>query len=311
MKSKLVRFVSEGVFKLKSDKNGNVSLLVLFMMVILLSGAGAAIDVGRVVIDRTKLTDALDYAALAAAQELPNNPTAAITVAKTYLMDNDVDPLDVTIQIGADNKSIQLSGKRNVDYTFLRVLQLDGTDVTAKSKVILGAVSSVKGGLRPYAIEDFPYVYGALVTLKNGAGDGYQGNYGVVALGGTGSSVYEENALHGYDGEVAIGDEIDTEPGNMASVSNQVQAYINAIPHTFENHPRDSERLWTVPLVDSLAENGRGTVVVTGFAQVFVEEIQKKSGKIEIKARFIRFVVNGEIDTTVVDRGTYGVKLIN
>jgi len=97
----------------------------------------------------------------------------------------------------------------------------------------------------------------------------------------------------------------------MANVSNVLKDYINNIPDTFENFSRDSDRLWTVPLVDSLEENGRGTVVVIGFAEVFVEDIQKKSGKIEINARFIRFVVNGKIDQTVEDRGTYGVKLVN
>ncbi len=67
----------------------------------------------------------------------------------------------------------------------------------------------------------------------------------------------------------------------------------------------------TVPLVDSLEENGRGSVLVTGFAQVYVEDIQKRSGKIEINARFVKFVVNGDIDVTLADRGTYGVKLVN
>lgn len=292
-------------------EKGSASVLVMLMMVLLLSGVGVAIDVGAVIIQRTELSNALDYAALAGAQELPLSASKARAVASSYLSQNNIDPSTVEITIALDLKSIELKGTKPVEYLFLKVLGLTTTDVTATSKVILGATSSVKGGLRPFAVEDFPYAYGALITLKQGAGDGYHGNYGVVALGGTGSSVYEENALFGYKGEIKVGEEIDTEPGNMASVSNQLKTYINNINDSFENHSRSSDRLWTIPLVDSLAENGRGSVLVTGFAQVYVEDIVKKSGKIEIQARFVRFVVNGDIDVTLEDRGTYGVKLVN
>lgn len=295
---------------LKTEK-GSVSILVMLMMVVMLASVGAALDVGMVIIDRTKMSNALDYAALAGAQELPDSPTKAIEVAQSYLSENDVNPEDVIITIGLDNKSIELTGTRTVPYHFLRTVGLVDTDVHANAKVILGATVSVKGGLRPFAVEDFPYTYGTVIRLKEGAGEGYLGNYGVVALGGSGASIYEYNALYGYTGEVRVGDEIDTEPGNMASVSNQLKTYINGIPHTFEDHPRDSDRLWTIPLINTLEDNGRGTVVVTGFAQVFVENIIKNSGKIEIDARFVKFVVNGDIDVTAIDRGTYGVKLVN
>ena len=295
---------------LKTEK-GSVSILVMLLMIVILASVGAALDVGMVIIDRTKMSNALDYAALAGAQELPENPSTAIEVANSYLNENGVNPEDVIITIGQNNKSIQITGARTVPYHFLRTLGLVDTEVSANSKVILGATVSVKGGLRPFAVEDFPYTYGALITLKNGGGDGYLGNYGVVALGGSGASIYEYNALYGYAGEVRVGDEIDTEPGNMASVSNQLKTYINGIPHTFEDFPRDSDRLWTVPVVNTLEDNGRGTVLVVGFAQVFVEDIIKRSGKIEIDARFIKFVVNGDIDVTAIDYGTYGVKLVN
>lgn len=297
--------------KLKNNEQGSVAILVMLMMVVLLASTGAVIDVGVVLVNRTQLSNAMDYAALAGAQELPDNISDASAVATEYLIQNDVNPSDVTITVAPDGKAITITGNRPVEYSFLRIVGLDGTTVSAQSKVILGAVSSIKGGLRPFAIEDFPYTYGTEVVLKQGGGDGYHGNYGVVALGGTGASNYEYNALYGYPGEVAVGDEIDTEPGNMAGVSNQLQEYINAIEDTFENHTRKSDRLWTVPLVDSLDVNGRKTVVVTGFAQVYVETIEKKSGKIQITARFIKFVVNGDIDTTLVDHGTYGVKLVN
>lgn len=297
--------------KIIKKEQGSVAILLSVAMVALLGFSGLAIDIGATLVERTKLSNALDASVLAAAQDLPDGSTKAIATAEQYLSSNDV-PLDsVTILVSPDGKSIEIVGNRNVPHYFMKVLGIDSSDVGANSKAIIAPVKSVKGGIRPFAVEDFPYTYGDLITLKQGAGDSYNGNFGVVALGGTGSSIYEYNALYGYDGELKIGDEIPTEPGNMAGVSNQLKAYINSIYHTFENHPKNSDRLWTVPIVDTLEVSGRDYLTITGFAQVFVEDIDKKSGKINIDARFVKFVVNGAIDMTAQDHGVYGVKLVN
>jgi hypothetical protein len=103
---------------------------------------------------------------------------------------------------------------------------------------------------------------------------------------------------------------IDTEPGNMASVVNTVNNYIKYDNSTFDDFDRDSIRIWSIPLVDTLEVNGRKKVEVIGFAQFYIEDIKKKSGKAEITGRFIKYVANGEIDMAVTDYGTYGVKLI-
>jgi len=56
----------------------------------------------------------LDYAALAGAQELPDDPDAARTVAMAYLNDNNIDPTNVSIDITEDHKTISLEWyKRN------------------------------------------------------------------------------------------------------------------------------------------------------------------------------------------------------
>jgi len=293
------------------SEKGNVSILMALMMVAILGFSGLTIDIGVAYAERTKLSNALDSAVLAAAQDLTEGSMTARTTAESYLTQNDV-PLDeVSIEVGADLKSIEIKGNRNVEHYFMKVLGVDSSNVSASSKAIIAPIKSVNGGIRPFAVEDFEYTYGDLVTLKQGAGDSYNGNFGVVALGGTGNSVYEYNAFFGYDGELKVGDEIPTEPGNMAGVSNQLKTYINSIYESFDSHSRKSDRLWTIPLVDTLEVGGRGYITVTGFAQVFVENVYNQSGKININARFVKFVVNGAIDPEAEDNGVYGVKLVN
>lgn len=293
------------------SEKGNVSILMALMMVAILGFSGLTIDIGVAYVERTKLSNALDSAVLAAAQDLTEGSMTARATAENFLIQNEVSLDEVTIEVGQDLKSIEIKGNRNVEHFFMKVLGIDSSNVGATSKAIIAPIKSVKGGLRPFAVEDFNYTYGDLITLKQGAGDSYNGNFGVVALGGTGNSTYEYNAFYGYQGELKIGDEIPTEPGNMAGVSNQLKAYINSIYESFEDHSRKSDRLWTIPLVDTLEVGGRGYIIVTGFAQVFVENVYNQSGKINIDARFVKFVVNGAIDTEAVDHGVYGVKLVN
>ena len=62
-------------------------------------------------------------------------------------------------------------------------------------------------------------------------------------------------------------------------------------------------------MVDSLAVDGRKSVLVVGFAAFYVEDVNDNSGKIEIKGRFIKFVLNSQVDMNLNDTGVYGAKL--
>ncbi|WDC84541.1 hypothetical protein PL321_02000 [Caloramator sp. mosi_1] len=192
---------------------------------------------------------------------------------------------------------------------FAKIFGVNKSSVRAKSKAILGPAKSIKGGVRPFGVVAYDFSFGDLVTLKEESGDGYKGNYNVLAIGGQGSNVFYINAMYGYDGVISVGDLLDTEPGNMAGVVNDLKNYINSENSTFENFQRDSVRLWTIPLVNTMEVNGRKMVLVVGFAQFYVEDIEKKSGKAEIQGRFIKYVTNADIDMSLEDTGLYGVKL--
>ena len=80
---------------------------------------------------------------------------------------------------------------------------------------------------------------------------------------------------------------------------------------TFNNFSKDSIRLWTIPIVETLEVDGNKPVKIVGFAEFFIENSDKKNGQIEINGRFLEFVQNGDIDYNVTDYGLRGVKLIN
>jgi hypothetical protein len=294
----------------KLDNKGNIAILLCLVFTALLGFTAYVIDIGLVYVEKVKLSNAIDSAVLAASLELPTNTVKARSVALTYLQKNNVDPNKVLVTIGNDNRSIEMEGIKTINHLFAPIIGINNSNINASTKAIVAPIKSTKGGIRPFAVEIFDFSYGDVVMLKEGAGEGYHGNYGEVALGGNGANVFESNALYGYRGSVSVGDMIDTETGNMAGAANAIKNYINSENCNFTNFERNSIRLWTLPLVDSLSVDGRKSVPVLGFGEFYVEAIIKKAGKIEIQGRFIRYVTKGEIDMTLSDTGAYGTKLV-
>lgn len=291
------------------DNRGNAAILLCLAVTALFGFAALGIDMGLAYSEKIHLSNALDASALAASLELPNGDGKAVETAKEYLQENNVDPKDAVITIGPDHKSVEIQKGKNVQFFFAPIIGIYNGNVTAKSKAVIGPAHKAADGIRPLAVEAFDFSYGDTVTLKRGAGDGYHGNYGPVALGGSGSSVFKMNALYGYEGTISVGDYIDTEPGNMSGAAHAIEEYINSEESSFDDFPRGSIRLWTLPLVDTLVLNGRDQVQVTGFGEFYVEGADNKGGDLEIIGRFIRYVTGSSIDMNLKDTGTYGAKL--
>lgn len=297
--------------KLIKKENGNVIILVSLLLAILMSMMAFVIDMGVVYAEKAKLSKAIDAAILAGGQELPNDISKARAVMEEYLENNGVSIEEVDISIDHDGMGAEIVGVKSVDHYFAKIMGINTTEVTESSRIILGSVTSATGGIRPFGVTKYDFEYGDPIILKEGAGDGYHGNYGVIALGGMGASTFLENAMYGYDGTLRVGEFVDTEPGNMAGVVNTLSYYMNSIDETFDNYDRGSDRIWTIPVFDTLEVEGREAVEIVGFAQLFVEGVTKEGGDAEITGRFLQFVINGDIDPEQEATGALGMKLVD
>ncbi|MTI68392.1 MAG: hypothetical protein FH753_17560 [Firmicutes bacterium] len=292
------------------NERGATYVVTVLAMTVILGFFALVTDVGLTFIERRKLSNAADSAALAGALELPTDPDKALNVANEYLNKNNVSLDSFNISVSEDNSKIEVDVLTEVQYYFAKVLGMDSTDVASKAKALVGPVSKVYDGIRPLVVEDQTFEYGERFILKEDGGDGYNGNYGAVALGGTGASNFRYNIKFGYKGKLEVGDIIDTETGNMAGPTRKGINYITDSDYsTFENFTKDSLRLWTIPIVDSLAVDGREEVKIVGFALFFMEDAQKSKGQLEIVGRFIEFTTNGDISEGQTDYGLKGVKL--
>ena len=68
----------------KLDNKGNVAIILCLVFTVLLGFTAYVVDIGLIYIEKAKLSNAIDSAALAATLELPMDATKARNVAIVY-----------------------------------------------------------------------------------------------------------------------------------------------------------------------------------------------------------------------------------
>lgn len=290
-------------------------ILIALCMVAILGFCALAIDVGISMNEKSRLSNAVDAAALAGAQELIVNAGNAVEVVGQYLEKNGVDPQRADIVIFDSNTKISVTAKKEMNYLFARVLGFKKADVKCTGVAECAPISEVYSGIRPFAIEQQVLDFGVTYVLKEGGGSGTNGNYGALALGDNGGDNYQVNIVDGYNGHMKVGDLISTEPGNMSGPTMQgITALIDKCHHTpectYDSFKPDCPKLITVIMVDSLSVSGRKQVTVIGFAKFFLEGVQGQGKDSIVTGRFVRMVDAGKVNETQADFGLKGVRLI-
>jgi hypothetical protein len=293
------------------NRRGSVNVIIVLIFSLLIGVAAIVTDVGLSYYEVETLQHSLDLATLAGALELPKDPTEAENQVLNYMNMNFPEVKYLSILITNSNKEIEVYGSVTVEYKFSRIMGIKEKTFSRRAKVILAPLVSSFSGIRPLVIESQTLEFGDEVILKEGAFESSNGNFGAVALGGNGATIFRDNILYGYKGTITVGDHIPTEPGNMSSVINPLKNYLKDDKSTFDNFERTSKRLWVVPVIDSFDVSGRDHVEVVGFAQFFIGDIGKQSGQTKITGRFVKYVNSGEIDVNAVDNGVYGSKLVD
>ncbi len=279
-----------------------------------LLGAMALVsDVGLFYYNWGLLQKAADSAALAGASYLPESPALAVSTAQNYATRNGVALSEITsTAVSADDLSLTIHLTRTVPYNFGVLLGLISGTVAAAAKAQIQNIGS-SIDITPIGIDyRTPYSSGQIVTLMQGQLG--PGNWGPLALGGTGASNFEQNVEYGYQGQVSIGDMVTTEPGKMTGPTKTAFDYIISQGQsmdpggTFDNHLLTDPRVLIVPMVDFSNINGRSQVPVLGFAALWMVSIDNKN---DINTYFISEVAPGSTpDPSAPNYGAYKAVLV-
>jgi hypothetical protein len=301
------------MYRLLDNRKGFVSVLVAVLIVVLFGFAALAIDMGMLVYEKARLQNACDAAALAGAQELPDDTTKAKSKAIEYADKNELSYSEITsIDITEEDRKITVNAERIVPYSFARILGLNQGTTTAQASAENAPINEM-GGLRPFGVVDDIFILNTTVVLELGSWDSVGGNFGSLAFDGTGGSVYGDTVEAGSISTWQIGDEVPTQTGNMVGPSTHgIEAIIDQCNHipacTSDSYQLDCPRIITVPLIDALDDHGSSTVIIVGFARFFIDEVSG-GGNVAITGQFLEEVTVGSSDPTDPDFGVRTVKL--
>ncbi len=305
-------------------EDGSSIILVCAVMVVLIGISALVVDVGRFYLVNHQLSNAADAAALAGARELPESSSSAKSKAKEYAEKNGIDAEEVKeevkVQVNLNENTVTVTTEQKVPFLFGRIFtEEEALQLSKNATALCGKPEAVKG-VAPLGIQDQNFDFLEKYHLKVGANEDYEtglgvGNFGALALGGGGSSRYEENLTDGYNEKLSKGDVVDTETGNMSNPTKR--AIQDRVNNSYSNNPEEEfkicSRVLIIPVFEpeEESENQVKSIEIVGFAAFWVEEVEGQGNESEITGYFIKRNIDGKISKDAPDYGLEGVSLIN
>jgi hypothetical protein len=295
---------------MKSEE-GSTIILAGFALLGLLLMTGLVIDGGTLYMTKSHMQKAANAAVLSGAQELTNQETEVTRVVNEVLTAHK-EEMSVTSLLVEMNSKVNLNLEKNVSLVFSGLFGYDVVPVAVHAAAAIETMGRAAGAA-PLGIDDsIQLEYYKEYQLKVAQQDVDTGNFGVLALGGTGAQTYEDNLRYGYQSEIKAGDVIDTQTGNISGKTRSViKEKIDSCPYlNGETHHRDCPRVVLVPVYkpEQYDTNQLKSVRITGFAYFYITQ-PMDSKDTSISGMFIKRAGTGYTDPTIINKGAYSIKL--
>jgi hypothetical protein len=275
--------------KLFKNKKGVAVVYLAISMVVLLLFAALVIDIGMLALNKSKLQNACDAAALAGAQELPET-AAAESVAREYAVNNGVENGYIHVEFPAEfsNKKITVTAvDKPVGFFFARIIGINQGLSSARASAVKAPVVEGISGVRPFGLKDADFEKYTEYVIKDDSGDGDNGNFQWLdmpyyeikqngdehELGPTDAlenNILNENqeSYQVYNPELDNADgAIDSYTGDKTKALEYVQELYNRCTKPDETDPEkhepDCPRIITVPILGDLSLFSEDSVVAT------------------------------------------------
>ena len=293
----------------RQDERGNVILIAAFLMLVLTAFAGLVVDGGHLYMTKAHLQKAANAAALSGGQELTTNAGLKVnSIVDEILEAHDALPFLESISVTPE-KDVTVQLNESVPLFFASIVGIDDVDVSVKAKVEVGVMGRASGAA-PLGIDDsIPLIYGNEYTLKVDETAVDTGNFGALALAGPGAKTYEQNLKYGFDGELKIGDILDTQTGNIAGPTKSAVDYL--ISTCNDITARDCPRILLIPVYVpyKVESNQMKQIKITGFAYFYISEPMDSQDK-TIKGVFLKRVGTGFQLVDAANKGAYTIRLV-
>ncbi len=221
------------------SERGQVLVLAAVSMVVVIGFTALAVDGGYLYFRHTRLQDAVDAAALAAAIDLGSDNGDKVKSFEEA-MDNMAEngftvsnrnnkTFTANVSLGDETGTVAVAfvqgGKKVVNEVrvevslettlfFSRVFGKSKTPVGAMAAVMIGQAAEQTGNLLPIAFFDGEYERGVQYPMSLDPQDNNKGNFCFLQFGNN-SSDFQDHLEHGYDGTLEIGQLVNTYPGGV------------------------------------------------------------------------------------------------
>ncbi|MFD1037351.1 pilus assembly protein TadG-related protein [Virgibacillus byunsanensis] len=291
-------------------QSGSVLVLVAFAFTGLMGMTGLAIDGGTIYMNKAELQKIANAAVLSGAQELTSEDEQDVRdiVDDITIQHNEQDtlgPVDITMK-----DSVKVNLNKTVPLSFLKLFGIDTLDVRVDATAGLGVMGRAVGAVPLGVEEDYNFEYGETHFLKVGSGDSDYGEFGILGLDGPGAKTYEETFRNGFDEELAIGDIVNTESGNISGKTSEVVE--EKINQCDDMNDRNCARILLVPVYKPYNDDGGKVkqVEITGFAYFYLlDPTTIEADDDTVPGIFIERTGTGFTETGAVNRGAYSIKL--
>jgi Flp pilus assembly protein TadG len=233
------------IARLKSER-GQAILLSTLAMAMLLGAAALVLDVGNWFRDKRRLQGTADAAALAGAQQLPDDASGAQSMALSYANKNGGDVAGANIVITSQyqpNDTIAVKAQRNDPGIFSAVLGKNSADITATAKARVGPPAQALAVAPMVVYCDHPLIHNCnnnnlpqfnVPTDLPFSAMGAPGAFGMLNLDGQngtiGTSTEAAWISKGFDKYLGLGN-YKSDPGAKFSSQN-VQSALDGRMHT-------------------------------------------------------------------------------
>lgn len=301
-----------------NEERGLAVVLVSLAMTALIGAIALVTDFGLVALNKNKLANAADAAALAGVQELPEDPSLASQIARDYAHENGLTDEQVEVKLVPNLATSQFVGVqvttcKAVDYIVAKVLGFTSIDLQAKATAQVMPITSVYGAAPLFIPDTQPLVFGQQYTLRSKDSNFGPGNFGALDFPySSGAKDFAYYLANGYDGVIKVSYQIDTLTGvKKEKTIEGISKRISQCKHgcTYDNFQPDCPRLLKLPVVHYDNLNGHKPVTVVGFAAFLVDDV-RDSGSIDITGRFVKTLAEGEGSLNQTDYGLRTAKLV-
>jgi hypothetical protein len=321
-----------------ADSRGAVAVIVGICLFALVVATALAVDVGSLFEDRRHLQTVADAAALAGAQELPEDPASAMLRAADYANENyfgEVDGIDVQVTAtltANDTINVTVYNPDSPLY-FAKVTGRSSTAVGAKASAIIAKPVGV-GNVVPWGLEkeyfdlwqpggEYPLKYHTPQEPGNFLALDLDGHHG------GGNSDYIDRIINGYDELLYVGDMIYTETGNMATTVSATEERVEGIGDGWQDFETLTDPLGegyelvgsdtqfvVVPIISLEGLTGQSEeVMIEGFVTMIVTSIEGPNpGQSNIIGTFVDralIITEGSALEPVGETGLRVIRLID